>query len=106
MKGLTVYVLRSSLGDCTNGGISATHDQLTIIGKGIEGPFEPSKDAPAVTLITRNIGGRIYKHLEPCDENAKPLPGWYMAGGNFAEESDSRFPTDYPLSIHDRQEHN
>ena len=104
LTGLTVYVLRNHLGDCTNNGISSNHNTLTLIGAGVEGPFKPSEDRPAVTMVTRVIAGREYKHLVPCDENANPLPGWWMAGGNFAETSDSRFPNPYPLSIHDRKE--
>lgn len=107
MKGLTVWVYRTfdrsgKVSDCTNGGISATHNTLTIIP--CDGPTEPTPDAPAVTVVTRFIFGREYKHLVPCDENGKPLPGWWMFGGNYAKTSDSRFPNDYPLPIHDRQE--
>jgi len=104
MKGLIIEVFRFPLGDCTNGGISGKHGSLTLIGDGVDGPFAPTPDAPPVTMITREIGGREYKHLVPCDENAVPLEGWYMAGGNFGYTSDSRFPNAYPLSIHDRRE--
>ncbi len=105
MKGLIIYVYRSPImGDCTNNGLSSRHNKLTLIGKDIEGVFEPSEDAPAVTMITRIIADQEYKHLIPCDENAHPLPGWYMFGGNYGKSSDSRFPNSYPLGIHDRQE--
>lgn len=104
-RGLRISVYRDADGtDCTNGGISSRFARLTLIGAGIPEIFDVDDDAPAVTMITRNIGGREYKHLVPCDENAKPLPGWYMFGGNFAKTSDSRFPHPYPLAIHDRQE--
>lgn len=107
MKGLHISVYRDADGsDCTNGGISSTHQRLTLIGAGIDPVFEPSADAPAVTVVTRNVFGEIYKHLVPCDpETAQPLPGWYMFGGNYGKTSDSRFPSKYPLPIHDRQEH-
>ena len=105
MQGLIISVYRDRY-DCTNGGVSSQNDDLTLIGPGIEGPFEPAENRPTVTIVTREIDGREYKHLVPCDENAKPLPGWYMAGGNFGYSSDSRFNdhSHYPLPIHDRKE--
>jgi hypothetical protein len=103
MKGLILNVYVDSDGsDCTNGGISSKFKNVTLIPA--DGPFEPAEDRPAVTLIRRNIGGSDYIHLVPCDENAKPLPGWWMFGGNFAYTSDSRNPSKYPIPIHDRQE--
>lgn len=104
MKGLIINVYRSSMPDCTMNGISSNHKELTLIGTGIAQIFEPTEDRPAVAMVTRVIGGREYSHLVPCDENAKPLPGWYMFGGNYAKTSDSRFPNAYPLPIHDRKE--
>lgn len=104
-KGLIISVYRDADGsDCSNNGISARYNRLTLVGAGIPEIFEVSDDAPAVTLITRVIGGEVYKHLQPCDVTGKPLPGWWMFGGNFAKTSDSRFPHSYPLGIHDRQE--
>lgn len=106
MKGLIIEVYRAvDFPDCTLDGISSKHKTLTLIP--CNGPFEPSEDRPAVTMITRRFAdGSIYKHLEPCDENGKPLPGWWMFGGNYACTSDSRFRelNPYPLPIHDRQE--
>jgi len=104
MQGLIISVYVDADGtDCTNGGISSFCDRLTLIGEGISGPFEPNEERPAVTIIKRRIGEREYFHL-PCDENAIPLPGWWMFGGNYAKTSDSRFPHNYPLPIHDRKE--
>jgi hypothetical protein len=102
-KGLRITVYRFKT-DCTNGGISGKFENLTLIGDGVDEVFAPDETAPAVTIVTREIAGDIYKHLVPCDENAKPLPGWFMMGGNFGYCSDSRFPHKYPLPIHDRQE--
>lgn len=107
MNGLIISVYKDANGyDCTNGGISSFHANLTLIGTGIEGPFAPTEERPAVTMVTRTIGERKYTNLVPCDENAQPLPGWYMAGGNYGYTSDSRFRIlcPYPLPIHDRKE--
>jgi hypothetical protein len=111
MTGLRIRVLRNAAWgdcDCTLNGISHQHHTLTLVGEGIEGPFEPSEDAPAVRLVRREMVLRSgkrgeYLHIEPVD--AKYHGGqWLMAGGNFAWSSDSRFPSDYPISIHDRYE--
>lgn len=102
-KGLIVYVYRSKDSDCTNGGISSHYNKFILTGEGINGPFEPSKNTPEIKLVRRNIGGQIYMHAEPIN---KPLEGNYgwMHGGNYISSSDSRFPNEYPIAIHDRQE--
>lgn len=104
VQGLTLWVYSDRMpGDCTNGGISSRYRELILVGDGIEGPVSVDlDDAPenVVRIVTRQIGGREYKHIEPLNKGGK----WHMAGGNFAYTSDSRFPSDYPLSIHDRVE--
>ena len=102
VQGLTLWVYRTDH-DCTNGGISSRYNRLILVGEGIEGPDTVDLSDPpenAVKIVTRQIGGREYKHIEPLIKGGK----WHMAGGNFAYTSDSRFPSDYPLSIHDRVE--
>lgn len=92
--GIRAHIHRWSLGDCTNHGISAAVDQLTIVNA--DGPFEPSDDAPAAL---------IHKHTPFGDHRpmvtivpAELVDGqwckdrrWGMFGGNFAYTSDSRF---------------
>lgn len=100
-KGLHLYIYRDDLGDCTNGGISSQVKNITVTA--FDGPFEPDENAPEFKLVKRFLFGRDYYHLEPV----KPCPSnhvGYMMGGNFAYTSDSRFPFDYPLPIHDRSE--
>ena len=44
----------------------------------------------------------VYVHAEPVDKpEGKVGP---MFGGNFIYTSDSRFPNDYPIPVHDRFE--
>ena len=84
--GMTVYVYRNDLGDCTAGGISATAKQLCLTN--VEGPFEPSEDSPAAVLVMAEpIGGQKILRIEPADADGK----WTMFGGNYAGCSDSRF---------------
>lgn len=103
MKALPISVYRTArLGDCTNGGITSKFDTLLLIHK--EGYMDIDPENPpanAVVLVTRTLWGREYKHIEPL---AKPQHLGWMAGGNIAYTSDSRFPCDYPLNVHDRQE--
>lgn len=105
VQGLRVYVYRNkSIGDCTNGGISSRYDTLILVGKGVEGPEIVDLDDPpenAAKLVRRFLpwlGPDPFMHIEPLDGK------WYMAGGNIAYTSDSRFPSPYPLQIHDRTE--
>lgn len=51
----------------------------------------------AIVLVEGIAGNR--KHLKPRGDNR-----WLMFGGTFAHTSDSRFPYDYPIHIHDRYE--
>jgi len=97
MKGLLVEVYHSR-NDCTNGGVSSMVYEAVIVGDGIPEIFAPSENAPALKLVRRIICGSPYLHLEPVES------GQYMYGGNIAYSSDGRFPNDYPLKIHDRQE--
>ena len=107
VKGLTLRVYRSNLGDCTNGGISSRHDTLILVGDDVEGFISVDLDNPpenVVKIVRRTIFGREYMHLEPLDGCGNGGSRWYMAGGNIASTSDSRFPSQYPLEIHDRHE--
>lgn len=102
-SGLTAEVLRDSLGDCTNGGISSERKELYIMTKE-KYPFEPDDLRQCVGIEIRDCCGETYV-------DAKPLyfpRRWYMAGGNFLYTSDSRYKEitgiSYPVSIHDRYE--
>lgn len=93
--GLIVNVFRSR-SDCTNGGISADADTLTVVN--IDGPFNPTLDRPAVMLID-GPGGAPNPILVPAVQGA--AGDWFaykvmgavgpMYGGNLAETSDSRW---------------
>lgn len=100
---LTAYVYRDSLGDCTNGGISATRRELYILSA-TKGPFEPQDIRECVYIEWREVMGEEYIDCKPAYFRKR----WYMAGGNFLYTSDSRFKeitkSKYPISIHDRYE--
>ena len=99
-KGLIVNVYRTPGYNCTNGGVTAMHDTVLLIGEGIAEVFEAQEGQPVLKLVKRNIGGCTYLHAEPVERGRSH----YMAGGNFVYTSDSRFPNMYPVSMHDRTE--
>jgi hypothetical protein len=50
MSGLRVHVFKTPLYEhCSNGGISARCDEVTIMN--VDGPSEPTPDAPPVLLV-------------------------------------------------------
>ena len=98
---LPVYVYRAdALGDCTNGGISSCVDKLYLIVP--DGFCDMLEDDPRVVEVT-HIGDHAY--VTPVHPSRAPDAALGpMAGGNFVYSSDSRFPSEYPLPIHDRWE--
>lgn len=108
MKALPVYVYRRPNGtDCTNGGISAKYDRLLVVCP--DGFIDVDENDPPENLckvVKRHLFGRDIFHVEPV---VPPKGAGWMAGGNFAETSDSRFgklcgDMYGALSIHDRDE--
>ena len=98
-SGLICGIYRSSMQDCSLGGISSTAKEvLVILPAG--GPFDLDDAArlgiPVCKLVTRQIGGEQYLHVEPIGD------GQWSAGGTYVASCDSRFPNRYPLSLHDR----
>ena len=122
-KGLILSVYRNAeLGDCTNGGITATHTAVTVTGlsdgrragRSIPHPdpsmrvFPATERAPEVTLVIRDNGkGGHWVHLEPAHPSPEGTVGW-MSGGNLAGAHDSRWAELTggcdAVSVHDRTE--
>lgn len=100
---LTAEVYRSSLGDCTNNGISSYARELYILDTQ-KGPFEPDDIRQCVYIEKREVMGQEYVDCKPAYCRKR----WYMAGGNILYTSDSRFKQitgiSYPIAIHDRYE--
>ena len=109
--GLTVSVYRAGRGDFTNGGISAKHDDLTVVN--VVGPFAPTPSRPPVLLVD---GARGTKRVVPAYQDSDGA--WWMVaetelvgpmmGGNYASSSDSRWTSAVgfygAVAIHDRYE--
>jgi hypothetical protein len=104
-QGLPVYVYRSSLGDCTNRGISSDKEELILTrwesgGHMINCPQLFSGDETNSVQIIENVPGH---HCAIPFVHPEGTIG-PMFGGNFLYTSDSRFPLMYPVPIHDRFE--
>jgi len=114
-KGLWCDVYRNTGMDCTARGSSSKHDQLLLVGEGIPQIFTETNPAKVVKLEFMNVGvkgaitieGTAVRIKSP-HPYVKPLSidsGTHsMFGGNFLYTSDSRFPSDQPIAIHDRVE--
>jgi len=104
--GMLAQIYDSPLGNCSNNGVSAKCKQVTVIN--VDGPFEPSDDAPAVKLIKRERIGNVV--CVPVGLEGK----WTMFGGAYITTSDSRFGEavrklsgyehSFPVALHDRVE--
>lgn len=116
---LALGVLRHADGaDYTRNGLSAIHDELTLVGyytdnqpdtfnltegtttshEGIEAP---------VLLHTKTIYGHteaslIPAHWDPATNTWKPDTGWHIPGGNHAHTTDTR----YTRLLQDQTGHN
>lgn len=101
-KGLLCFIYRSSPGDCSNSGISSKANKVVLMNMTECNVFEPSEGAPPVWIREIKIGDKTYYHAIP--EDPDKTTKWWMHGGCYIETSDSRFPFDYPIPLHDRRE--
>jgi hypothetical protein len=103
MKGFIAEIFKSAkLGDGSKNGVSSKVNQVTIIDRRLPQFYEPTEDAPAVTIHTRTFNGVDYIYAKPIEIKGKRG----MMGGTFIYTCDSRF-TDisrYPIPLHDRVE--
>jgi len=116
MTGVSVNIFRSGLGDCTNRGVTCPDLSIdsglifVLFDEEIKGGNYDLEECLAkperyvcLKIVRRRLGRpNEYLHVEPFNQpEGKAGP---MAGGNFVYSSDSRFPHDYPLAVHDRFE--
>lgn len=109
MKGLMVSILRSLSQDCTLNGVTSVergHKYAVLAGARCKCEvFESGVDMPALVLVERNLfgGNEPYLTAYPVDAEGKPMTHG-MFGGHYVSASDSRFPSQYPIPVHDRFE--
>lgn len=120
MKGFLVSVLvNKQTGDCSANGISSKYDSLYLVNNRYEefSDIVPKK-VPEIFEIDENEkhrileikfklrnDGSVYYYAVPLfkSEFQEKMNG-PMNGGNFVHTSDSRFPFEGPIPIHDRFE--
>ena len=110
MKQLLTFPLRNALGDTTNNGLSSKVNNAYLVWDvdplnedQILEDFYNEKGEDFFIAEERYIFGE-YSMI------AVPYTVWKsgkrpMMGGNFLYTSDSRFPVDAPIAIHDRVEY-
>lgn len=105
MKTIPVDVYKcSKYSGCSNGGISEEYKTLFLDCP--DGYIEKEPNDETVLHVDFVIvGGQAYYHAEQYSAyiRKKNMVG-PMMGGTFIYSSDSRFPFDYPLPLHDRFE--
>jgi hypothetical protein len=120
--GLTVNIYRAEFYDGRTG-LNAFRNVEALTLVNVEGPFEPSAEAPAALLLkghdpsgeTVRIVPAERKDAEPGESGYwREAPGRPMAGGTYAATSDSRFSDAVKrltgnvfygaVSVHDRYE--
>jgi len=108
-KFLLAFIYKSPLADSTNGGLSSQTDRQLLIESPEGNIFEED-----LNMAVAETGRQVLDHLVIISKNGyvKAVPSKIlkagkhsMFGGNFIYTSDSRFPSDYPIPIHDRIEY-
>ena len=104
IKGLRCSILlNATYGDCSNGGISSRVKNVILVGEGIPEIAHASDDYPAVVIDSVRIGAKTHFFAVPKELHDQKNV-WTMASAAFIWSSDSRFPFEYPISLHDRVE--
>ena len=99
MRGLIASIYEDKrFGNCSNDGISKRFKEVLIVGKDIPEIFTDSPDCPVV-IIVKSPG-----YVKAVPVESRPNMSGFMFGGCFIYSSDSRFPSPYPIPLHDRQE--
>lgn len=101
-KGLLANVFSDDGPDCTNGGVSSFFSKGVLIGEGVPEVFDAdvANAKPGYVLMKNERTGHMYV----VPESYMNIKEQCMFGGNFLYTCDSRFPSKYPLPIHDRLE--
>ena len=100
MSNILTFVLRNSLGDSTNNGLTSKEDTLVLHhGPDMQVDMIPGDE---LILVERTIFGKQSNYAVPASIFNSGVHS--MFGGNFIYTSDSRFPSDGPIKVHDRVE--
>lgn len=106
MKVLPIHIYKHDNSSCSNNGISEKYNEAYLIcNDGYIDINEDNLPKNLVKVVTKNVFGEEYKHIEPYAEKPSHKVG-YMFGGCYCASGDSRFRkiSKYPLPLHDRTE--
>ena len=108
---LPVEVYRNGCCDCSNNGISKTHNSILVACPKGHYTFDSEQGTPDnFCMVEDGYFGDQYIVPAMVDNSGRIVkrPGCWMDGGNIAYTSDSRFHelkgNYFPLNIHDRKE--
>lgn len=94
--GVLCYVLRKADHQPGTRIISDRHSKFVLIGEDLDTTSVPTDEIPALRFVREQRFGRAWTmYAEPFDA------GIFAFGGNWLWTSDSRFPADHPIRIHD-----
>lgn len=100
---LAVSVLRhAGMADSTNNGVTKRHDRVAI--ECPDGNLTDPGELPVLAIRRRKLFGGTQEHISAVPLEVLQSGKHPMMGGNFIWTSDSRFPHNYPIPVHDRVE--
>jgi hypothetical protein len=103
MSHILTFVLRNSLGDSTNNGLTSREDSIVLhYGSGVDLADLTLIPDDELVLVERKLFGEDAFYAVPAEIYKSGKHS--MFGGNFIHTSDSRFPGRAPIPVHDRVE--
>ena len=102
MKKILTFPLRHNLGDCTANGLTSRVNMVDLYYGEVNTEVLDELEEDVLVLIKRNLWGRNADYAVPYSIIKEGVHS--MFGGNFIYTSDSRFPDDRPIPVHDRVE--
>ena len=104
LNGLRCCIYRDYVGVGKLSAIARTHDEVTLVGPGIQEVFPANEECPAVSLHRISVGKTCFVVARPVAAPPAGTVGW-MFDGAFIYTTDSRFPgCGVPIPLHDRFE--
>jgi len=102
MKKILTFVFKHPLGDCSNNGLTSKYSHLNLYHGELNEEEVNELPEDSLILIERVLLGKQANYAVPVEFYKTKRHS--MAGGNWVYTSDSRFPSDSPISVHDRVE--
>ena len=95
-KSVLVFIMGM---DCTNHGVTSGKDSAVLLLQAPGDDFVPSPNSPTLELRPRRMS-----KIPMAVPYGTPAGVYPMFGGHWVYTSDSRFPFEHPIPVHDRFE--